>query len=344
LVVAGTVAGVSAVGGGASPAEGQEAVVSNVVAGNFAGDGRDESFFYVSGSTEDDMISWSNGGVPGGDLTTAVFPFAVGARYDPFAGDFDGDGFDEIFWYAPGSATDSMWNFPSFTTRTSVPESVSGTYTPLVGDFNGDGIDDVFWYAPGSAADSLWTFHAGGSHTATPMQVSGTYKPVVASVGKDATDDIMWYAPGSASDTLWDFTAGTTNHTASPLPVSGNYRAFALDMFGDGPRGDDFYWYAPGPGTDTVWDYIDGARNDTFQLPIKGNYLPIVGDYFADGQQDVLLVGLESSALTLRDFTTSTTGAPIFVDYNFRETAALGAAAQSHAKVAAAGEAHALRR
>ena len=33
----------------------------------------------------------------------------VTGTYKPFVGDFDGNGRDDVFWYAPGAAADSIW-------------------------------------------------------------------------------------------------------------------------------------------------------------------------------------------------------------------------------------------
>ena len=95
-------------------------------------------------------------------VATRTF-FNVNGFYDPVAGDFDHDGKDEIFWYAPGTTGDSMWHFQSFTSAIGVPYTVNGSYDPKTGDFNGDGYHDILWYGPGrQAADGRWYFRAGG--------------------------------------------------------------------------------------------------------------------------------------------------------------------------------------
>jgi hypothetical protein len=43
-----------------------------------------------------------------GQFTTAV-PVTVNGTYTPFSGDFNGDGFDDVFWYGPGGGRDSLW-------------------------------------------------------------------------------------------------------------------------------------------------------------------------------------------------------------------------------------------
>jgi hypothetical protein len=291
LVIAGTTVALPGPGGGVAPAGAQTPAAEAAVSGNFFGDDRDEVFLY-SGVDDvepnDTMLSFDNGGVPGDPVTVTAFTHDVRGQFVPLPGDFDGDGLDEILWYGAGAAPDVLWDFTDFTAHTETPVTVTGVYRPVVGDFTGDTVDDILWYAPGSAVDTLWEFNVGGGHTAVSRPVRGTYRPQVASVGKDNTDDILWYAPGSAADTLWDFTQGTTSFTTRQIPVSGTYRAFTLDVFGDGWRGGDFFWYAPGPGTDTYWDYFLGARIQSFIDPVQGDHLPVSGDFFGDLQDDVL--------------------------------------------------------
>src|SRR6478609_6100136 len=64
---------------------------------------------------------------------------SLGGDYQPFAGDFNGDGRDDVFLYAPGAAQDYVEY--GTTTRgsfTQVAVSVFNRYQPFVGDFNGD--------------------------------------------------------------------------------------------------------------------------------------------------------------------------------------------------------------
>ena len=72
----------------------------------------------------------------------------TGDRYRPFAGDFDGDGRDEITWYHPGRGYDSIWTGISrgrgYSTRGTV---INGVYTVVVGDYDGNGVDDILWYS-----------------------------------------------------------------------------------------------------------------------------------------------------------------------------------------------------
>ena len=97
--------------------------------------------------------------------------------YVPLVGDFDRNGFDDIFWYGPGTGPDSAWYFGP-TGRRGVAQSVTGSsYRPAAGDFNRDGYDDIVWYTPGSGPESLWRGRASGFAKGSTMSITGTYAP-----------------------------------------------------------------------------------------------------------------------------------------------------------------------
>jgi hypothetical protein len=275
--------GVVATGGAASAAV--PTGFNHVVSGNFFGGPRDEMLFHSNGSDLELLLSVSAGGSNSLIFKPYVLPDSGLAR--PIVGDFDGDGFDEVFWYTRGPEADVLWDFTAYDAVTTTELFITGTFTPVAGDFTADGADDIFFYGPGTALDVLWEFNPGGGHTELSIPVSGTYVPLVGSFGFDATDDIFWYAAGPAADSLWDFNAGSTTRTSRAMPVAGTYTPFTLDMFGDGAGGGDIFWYAPGTATDTVWDFIDGVRF-SFRDPVNGVYTPMSGDYLGDGLDDIV--------------------------------------------------------
>jgi hypothetical protein len=130
----------------------------------------------------------------------------VAGSYRPFTGDFDGDGKTDVFWYAPGSAADSIWFARGGTTFASVSRPVAGNYLPFTGDFNGDARTDVFWYGPGTAPDSVWLSRGDGTFAAAARPVNGVYLPVVGDFDGNGRSDVWWYvagSPASSPDMMW---------------------------------------------------------------------------------------------------------------------------------------------
>lgn len=212
----------------------------------------------------------------------------VNGTYAPLVGDFDGNGRSDIFWYAPGTAGDSLW----LTRGTGVPPlklapRVDGRYAPLVGDFDGNGIDDIFWYGAGGAADGLWLGAGGGSFVASGQAVAGTYEPVVGDFDGDARDDIFWYATvddGSSPEQLW--LSGTQGFVVSPRAVRDGLAPFVGDFNGDGTA--DIFWYGPGGAADGLWFGRPGGAFLSSSRSVGGVYEPLVGDFDGNGRDDVL--------------------------------------------------------
>ncbi len=84
-------------------------------------------------------------------------PRTINGTYRPLVGDFDGDGVDDLLWYAAGRAADSYWYGNSNGSFTNVATTINGTYGPLIGDLDGNGGADVFWYAGGAPTTSSGT-------------------------------------------------------------------------------------------------------------------------------------------------------------------------------------------
>jgi hypothetical protein len=143
--------------------------------GDFSGDGKDDIFRYVPGSSgahvllSDGAIFISSGSWTGAGHGTDGW----------YLGDFNGDGWDDIFRYVPGVSGAQVFlaDGTKFIYSGSWTGAGHGTDGWYVGDFDGDGEDDIFRYLPGtSGADVfLGTWPVGSK--AGGMESLGTSEP-----------------------------------------------------------------------------------------------------------------------------------------------------------------------
>lgn len=140
-----------------------------------------------------------------------------GTEYQPVAGDFDGNGTDDIFWYGPGATADALWLWTTSRTHTSYARSVNtSTYKLAAGDVNGDG-DDELLFANTAGDDVIWWGRpesSFGSSNQKPLALDNAVQPVFGDFDGDGKDDLFVYVPAGAGDTVWWGTAqadfGTT--------------------------------------------------------------------------------------------------------------------------------------
>lgn len=225
------------------------------------------------GRTTSDTIEWSNGAARSFDLESS----SVSGLYHPLSGDFDGDGNDDIFWYARGTEADHVWFFNGDRTHTNQGVTIEGLYDPFTGDFDGDGRTDIFWYAPTSRPDFISYGRADRTFTNVSASVNGAYRPVAGDFDGDGRTDIFWYSR-TAADSIWWGASGRT-FTITNQTVTGDYRPFAGDFDGDGRS--DIFWYAPGGGSDFIWyGRMDRSFDDDPSVNINGSfYYPAIGNF-----------------------------------------------------------------
>ncbi|HEX5615104.1 MAG TPA: family 43 glycosylhydrolase [Acidimicrobiia bacterium] len=220
------------------------------VAGDFNGDGNDDVYWYAPGNQAlvgrsdvrpEDVFWLSDGASMHAQLVTRA---QDGFGY-PVAGDFTGDGTDDLWWTAPGAGPEALWDFDADGAGVTVNVIGKGNVvvrdsTPLVGDFDGDGIDDIFYYGRGTLPDQLWTFNSSGNASAVAKTVNGDYRPFTGDFDGNGVTDIFWYGPGPGTDYLWFYETGGT-FTATKPTNGGYYTPVVGDLNDDGV--DDVYWY-----------------------------------------------------------------------------------------------------
>jgi hypothetical protein len=220
-------------------------------------------FWYAAGSAQDHL--WYDFAEDGGSsFTYASKPFTVNGTFEPFVGDFDADGCDDIFWYAPGTGQDHVWygvpgGFQSH------PVTVNGDYTPLVGDWD-DGTPgaDVFWYGSGGGTESIWrgTGTRGTFGASAAPQVAGT-----TYIAESYGGGILFYQPGIGADYFWeDVVAG------APAPAS-SVRVDITNTYEPHFTGAGYLLYGPGTAVDKfIYQYFDDGSMVVGGGSINGTY------------------------------------------------------------------------
>jgi hypothetical protein len=260
------------------------------VTGDFNNDGIGDVFF-MANNTQTDAIWFgtaAGGWVKSNPKSPDGQPLRSDSFYFPMGGDFNGDGFDDVFLYGPGTAPDRIWLGTSGQGRFYVQVvSVNGNYGPAVGDFDGNGSDDIFWHGPGDRQDSVWwtTVKAGAvAYTAqsSGVAITGSFLPLGGDFDGNGRDDLYLYGIGSSQDKIWMFDTDHGHLSLGPLNAAGTgtvdnagwHLPFVGDFNGDGH--DDIFWFGPTADlADNLWAGLGGRRFQSAPPPqISGTYLP----------------------------------------------------------------------
>jgi V8-like Glu-specific endopeptidase len=213
---------------------------------------------------------------------------AINGDYIPIPGDFDGDGYEDIIWYTPGSGADWIdWSLG--TSKAFSGErlgGLSGTYQPIVGDFDGDRVSDVFWYGRGPIPDYIWWGSRDGTFEEVEDSVQGFYVTAAGDLDGDGDTDILWHAPGSDQDFVSWFNKGQRTYTDEPFSVSSTYRPFIGDFNGD--RRAEIFWYRPGSTSHSIWYFTASQQRSSMDVTMGGGFEPITGDFDGDGFTDIV--------------------------------------------------------
>ena len=258
------------------------------IVGNFRGNPRtgaaptaEEVLFYAAGSSPDPL--WQVGS--GRTITSSTL--RVDATYASVVADLDGDGWDDIIWYAAGTTLGQIW-FGGRSAFAAVSRPVTGRYRVAVGDFDCDGHQEVHWHAPGATQDRRWDVQANRSIISSAAEVSGSFRLAVGNLDGDSSlghpcDDIVMHAPGAPTDHIL---YGGPNGTLEELSISGDYQPQVGDLNADGRA--EVIWYAAGATGDVIWSVAPTRERTSTSMQVAGTYEPLVADLDGDGASDVV--------------------------------------------------------
>jgi hypothetical protein len=211
------------------------------------------------------------------------------------AGDFDGDGRGDLFWYEPGG-TSRLWSgLGNGTYREDLTRLTDGVrFQQVAGDFDGDGRDDLLWYPRGGGGTWLWRSIGGGRFVEQPsFAIGGGLVPLAGDFDGSGVDDVFFYGPGTTPSTISLGQAGGSFASIQVGLIGAGFQPQAGDF--DGNRLTDLFWWAPN-GQDWVWQAVGGGNFvGGVGASVEYDFVPAVGDYRGDGRSDILWVSLTRS-------------------------------------------------
>jgi hypothetical protein len=218
---------------------------SAIAGGDFDGDGGGDVFLYGAGGRPDGYLRGTKGSM---QLSPVSTPVQVSGTYtDVVAGDVNGDGYDDLFFYGPGSMPDGMLRGSKtglHPMRGTV--QVSRAYDGVaVADVNGDGYDDVAFYGRGLAPEGLLLGGPTWLHAADPGTANGAYDGMFGGdFDGDGYGDLFFHRQGRDCEGLLRGTASGLRGVRAPGVDEPHDGAAAGDFNGDGR--DDLFFFGRG--------------------------------------------------------------------------------------------------
>ncbi|MBV1691747.1 VCBS repeat-containing protein [Novosphingobium sp. G106] len=271
---------------------------NNGLSGDFNGDGRDDLVWRHDNGAFTDWLGQKSGGFVSNDAN--AFANLPTSWHVAGAGDFNGDGRDDLVWRNDNGSFTSWLGQPNggFVSNdanawNNVPTSwhVAGT-----GDFNGDGRDDLVWRNDNGSFTSWLGQPNGGfvsndanawNNVPTSWHVAGT-----GDFNGDGRDDLIWRNDnGSFTEWLGQKSGGFTSNDANAwntVPTAWHVVGTG-DFNGDGR--DDIVWRNDN-GAFTEWlgqssgGFASNDANAWAVLPASWKVAG-TGDYNGDGRTDI---------------------------------------------------------
>ncbi|MCB0978476.1 MAG: VCBS repeat-containing protein [Acidimicrobiales bacterium] len=211
---------------------------------------------------------------------------SVSGTYRTVILDADGNGRDDVLWYAPGTAADYLWTNQGGGRFTSTRVEVNSDYRFVVPiDVDGDGREDIVWYKPESGRAFLWRSIGGGRFDSYSFTPGAGLEPYALDLGGRGKESLFVYGAGTRAEAWWDWNGRAMARSEAPQ-VRGDYRVVVGDF--DGNRRDDILWYSPGKSSDYLWLHKVAGGHLELKLAVGEDFTPLVGDFDGDRMDDIV--------------------------------------------------------
>jgi V8-like Glu-specific endopeptidase len=203
--------------------------------GDFNGDGKDDIATFTLGTTGDVYVALSDGTKFG---ASSVWHGDFGYNAEqPYVGDFNGDGKDDIAVFTRGATGDVYVALSDGTKFAGSGVKWHDNFafdseTPAIGDFNGDGKADIAVFTRGTAGDVFVALSDGTKFVGLSAKwheyfAANDELPGTGDFNGDGKDDIVTFTRGTAGDVYVALSTGAKFDASAPW--HGNF-AFTTEV------------------------------------------------------------------------------------------------------------------